>query len=61
MIPEWVNENYRKRREMEEMARIWKIRETEGEPISLWEILEMVVTGILCWIAFGLIILIATT
>ncbi|WP_293997678.1 hypothetical protein [uncultured Megasphaera sp.] len=60
MIPEWVNENYMKRRKMEEIARIRETSELDGEPISLLEVMEMIVTGILCWIVFGLVIIIAT-
>ena len=60
MIPAWVNENYMKRRKMEEIARIRKTSELDGEPILLLEVMEMIVTGILCWIVFGLVIIIAT-
>lgn len=60
MIPAWVNENYMKRRKMEEIARIRETSELDGEPISLLEVMEMIVTGILCWIVFGLVIIIAT-
>lgn len=60
MIPEWVNENYMKRRKMEEIARIRETSELDGEPISLLEVMEMIVTGIFCWIVFGLVIIIAT-
>ena len=62
-IPVWINSNYA-RRQMEQpsqnCAQLEELKQSDGEPISIWEVLQIVGSTIAIWLLLSLILILLT-
>ncbi len=62
-IPEWINSNYIRRQSKQpsqSCARLERLKQSDGEPLSTWEMLQIIVLTIAIWFLLGLVIILLT-
>ena len=62
-IPVWVNSNYTRHQmnqTVQSYAQIEDLKQSDGEPISIWEVLQIVGSTIAIWFLLGLVIILLT-
>lgn len=62
-IPDWINSNYirhQKEQEPQSYGQIEELKQSDGEPISAWEILQMILLVIAIWFLLSMAIILLT-
>lgn len=62
-IPDWINSNYirhQKEQEPQSCGQIEELKQSDEEPISAWEILQMILLVIAIWFLLSMAIILLT-
>lgn len=62
-IPVWVNSNYTRHQmnqTVQSYAQIEELKQSDGEPISIWGVLQIVGSTIAIWLLLSLILIALT-